>query len=88
MAAERPEDGPREAADEMEREADQMEEQLDELGDEIDEAEAAAERRPEAGSDLLGDVAGDWEDEAAGAQQGDDAVDAPRQDPDKRDADG
>jgi len=88
MAAERPEDEPREAAGEMERDADEMEEQLDELGDEIDEAESAAERRPEAGSDLLGDVAGDWEDEASGAQQGDDAVDAPRRDPDKRDADG
>jgi hypothetical protein len=47
-----------------------MEAELDELGDEIDQAESAAAARPEADSDLLGDVAGDWEDESSGASQG------------------
>jgi t-SNARE complex subunit (syntaxin) len=78
----------REAADRMEQDADRMEERVEELGEHIEEAEQAAARRPEADSDILGDVAGDWEDEASGADQGEDAVDAARSDPEKRDADG
>ena len=76
----------REAAEAMERDADEMEQHLEELDGSIADAEKAAANRPEADSDILGDVAGDWEEEAEGAQQGDDAVDAARDDPDKRDA--
>jgi len=51
-----------------------MEERLDELGEEIDEAKHLAdERREEANP---GAVAGDWEGEATGSHQGDDAEDA------------
>ena len=87
MGAERHEEGAREAAQEMERDAERMDEELDRLGEHIDEAEKAAANRPEAGSDVIEDVAGDWEDEASGADQGEDAVDAEQRDPDKRDAD-
>jgi hypothetical protein len=83
---ERHEEGAREAADDMERDADRMEHELERLGDHIGDAEKAAAQRPEAESDVLEDVAGDWEEEAEGAQQGEDAVDAAEPDPDKRDA--
>ena len=88
MSADRPEERIREAEQEMERDAEEMEEQLEDLGEDIEGAEQAAANRPEADSDFVGDVAGDWEDEASGAQQGEDAVDANQRDPDKRDADG
>ena len=64
-----------EAAQSMEKDADEMQHDLDKLEDDIDGAKSAAKQRPEADSDLLGDVAGDWEDEATGAQQGEDAED-------------
>lgn len=76
----------REKADEMEQDADRMEDRIDELDGDISDAKKAADNRPEAGSDVIGDVAGDWEDEAAGADQGDDATDAHRDDSGKRDA--
>ena len=75
-----------EAAQSMEKDADEMQHDLDELEGDIEDAKSAAKQRPEADSDLLGDVAGDWEDEAAGADHGDDATDAPREDSGKRDA--
>ena len=80
MGADRQEEEVRAAADEMERDADRMDHELDRLGEHIDEAENAADARPEAHRDLIGDVAGDWEDEATGSQQGEDAVDAARDD--------
>jgi hypothetical protein len=86
MGAERHEEGAREAADEMERDAERMDHELERLGSHISDAEKAKENRPEAGSDAVADVAGDWEEEAEGAQQGEDAVDAAQDDPDKRDA--
>ena len=82
----RSEGSPGEVADDMERGGDDMEAKLEKLDDHIDEAHKAADNRPEAGSDVLGDVAGDWEDEAAGADQGDDATDAPKDDTAKRDS--
>ena len=86
MTTEEPEQSARDAADEMARDAEQMEQKIDDLDESIDDAEKAAAQRPEADSDLLGDVAGDWEEEAEGAQQGEDAVDAARENPDKADA--
>ena len=83
----RSEGSPREVADEMEQGGDEMEKKLGEFDEQIDDAKKAADNRPEAGSDAIADVAGDWEDEAAGADQGDDATDAPKDDDEKRDAD-
>ena len=65
-----------EAAASMERDADEMQHDLDKLEDDIDDAKAAKDKRPEADSDIVGDVAGDWEDEATGASQGEDAEDS------------
>ncbi len=60
----------------LEREADEMEEGLERLQGGIDSAHEKADQqaeraRPEG-------VAGDWQDESAGAQQGDDPQDAER----------
>ncbi len=58
----------------LERDADEMEEQLEGLQEDIETAhEKADEQRERAQPDA---VAGDWEDESAGAQQGDDPEDA------------
>jgi hypothetical protein len=87
MSADRHEEGIRDVVRHMARDADAMDKELEHLDSHISDAEKAAENRPEAGSDALADAAGDWEDEASGAQQGEDAVDAAEPDPDKRDAD-
>jgi hypothetical protein len=87
MGADRQEEAAREAAQAMDRDAARMEHELGRLGEHIEDAEKAAENRPEAGSDALADATGDWEQEASGAQQGEDAVDAAEPDEDKRDAD-
>ncbi len=68
-----------EAAEPMERNAAEMEHDLGKLDEGIDAAKDAASKRPEAGSDAIGDVAGDWEDEATGSQQGEDAEDTERE---------
>jgi len=78
MGAEQHEEGVRRAAREMDRDGARMEHELERLGEHIDEAQAAKEKRPEAGSDAIADVAGDWEDEAMGSQQGEDAEDTER----------
>ena len=58
----------------LERQAGRMEEGLEKLGDHIETAqEKADEQRERANPEA---VAGDWQDESAGAQQGDDAKDA------------
>lgn len=59
----------------MERSGDQMEHELHRLDSHIDEAKDAATKRQEYGSDALEDATGDWEDEATGAQQGEDPED-------------
>ena len=79
MSADRHEERIDEAAEPMERGEREMAHELEGLESDIDEAKAAAARRPEADSDLLGDVAGDWEDEATGSQQGEDAEDTERE---------
>ncbi len=57
-----------------ERTADDMEARLDQLGDHIDDAKArAAEQDAVAHPD---GIAGNWQDESAGAHQGDDAPEA------------
>jgi hypothetical protein len=66
MGAERHEEGAREAAQEMEHDAERMDEELDRLGEHIGDAEKAAANRPEAGSDVLEDVA-DPDERDAGA---------------------
>jgi hypothetical protein len=58
----------------LEREGDAMEKGLERLEGHIDTAQQKAEHaREQATPDA---VAGDWQDESAGAQQGDDAQDA------------
>ena len=52
----RSEGSPREVADDMERKGDEMESKLEEFDEGIDDAKKAAEKRPEAGSDVLDDV--------------------------------
>ena len=75
---------PEDQVRDLERGADEMEEGLDKLQHGIDTAqERAAEARERANPDA---VAGDWEDEATGAQQGDDAVDAEDRDGARADA--
>lgn len=88
MDAERREDEIDDATQQMARGGDQMEERLDQLGDDIDEAKSVAAQRPDsphkrqpAGektpeSEAEGDeVAGDWQGESSGAEQGEDAED-------------
>lgn len=58
----------------LEREAGAMEEGLERLQDDIDTAHEKAEEQRERAQPE--DVAGDWQDESAGAQQGDDPQDA------------
>ena len=57
------------------KEGDRMEERLDGLDDSIDEAKKVAAQRQDA-PDPKNQVAGDWEGEASGADQGDDATDS------------
>ena len=76
MGSDEREDEVREATDEMGRDGDEMEERLETLDEHIDEAQEAAANRPEAQDEEGGEIAGDWEDQSAGAQQGDDAIDA------------
>ena len=64
----------REQATEMSRTADRMEDRIDELGDDIAGAKRTAAQRQDAPEEPP--VAGDWEGEAAGADQGDDATDS------------
>jgi hypothetical protein len=78
----------REETSEMAQTADRMEQQVDELGDDIDEAKKTAAQRQDAPDETVGpdepagQVAGDWEGEAAGADQGDDATDSGEMDKD------
>ena len=72
MSADR-EDEIRDQLHGMEREQRDMEEQLSDLEGGIDEAKSTAKQRQDAPEQA---PAGDWEDEAAGAQQGEDAEDA------------
>lgn len=61
-------DGPEQA---IEHDADELEHRLERLGDDIDDAEKKlADRREDAGAGAGEDVAGDWEDESAGAGGG------------------
>ena len=65
---------PEDRVRDLERGADEMEEGLGRLEADLETAhERADEQRERADPDA---VAGDWEDESAGAQQGDDAQDA------------
>lgn len=65
---------PEDQVRDLERGAEEMEEGLGRLEGHIETAqERAAEQRERADPEA---VAGDWEDESAGAQQGDDARDA------------
>src|SRR5829696_5067034 len=65
---------PEERVHDLERGAEEMEEGLGKLQGSIDTAhERADEQRERAQPE---EVAGDWEDESSGAQQGDDAEDA------------
>ena len=79
MTENRQEEEAKRVAGEMERSGDQMEHELQRLDSHIDEAKDAASKRQEAGSDALADATGDWEDEATGAQQGEDAEDTERE---------
>jgi len=63
----------REETANMDSTADRMDERLDELGGDIQDAKRAAAQRQDAPDEPP--VAGDWEGEAAGADQGDDAMD-------------
>lgn len=69
----------REEADEMAQAGDRMEKRLDGLDEDIDEAKTVAAQRQDA-PDPTDEVAGDWEGEASGAGQGDDATDSGRLD--------
>ena len=64
----------REQTSEMARTADRMEGEIDELGGDIADAKKTAAQRQDAPDEEP--VAGDWEGEAAGADQGDDATDS------------
>ncbi len=82
QAAQGEEQAVREQTTEMARTADGMEERIDELGGEIDDAKKTAAQRQDApdatvdADEPAGQVAGDWEGEASGADQGDDATDS------------
>ena len=68
------EDEIREETRSMARGGDEMEERLDELGEGIQTARSKSRLTEEQAAP--GDLSGDWEDEASGAQQGEDAPDA------------
>ena len=61
---------------EMGHTADEMEQRIDDLGGDIEDAKKTAQQRQDAPDEPVGEVAGDWEGEAAGADQGDDATDS------------
>jgi TolA-binding protein len=80
MSADRHEEKLRDATSDMARGGDEMEHRLDKLEDDIDDARSTATQRQDAPEQTRGiedveDVAGDWEGESSGAQQGDDAED-------------
>ena len=75
-AAQGEEHAVREQTTEMARTADGMEERIDELGGDIDDAKRTAAQRQDAPDPKHNEVAGDWEGEASGADQGDDATDS------------
>ena len=79
MTEHRPEEAAEQVASDMERSGERMERELERLDSHIGDAKDAAAKRPEAGSDALEDAAGDWEDEATGSQQGEDAEDTERE---------
>jgi len=80
MEADRREAEIKEPISDMERGSDEMEHRLDQLGDDIADARKTADQRQDAPSEKdgpdAGETAGDWEGEAAGASQGEDAEDA------------
>jgi hypothetical protein len=78
MSANRQEQEIRAAERDLERQSDEMEQRLDELGEDIEEAHGKATAHPDIDDNA---VAGDWDDESAGAQQGDDAEDTEDQHP-------
>ena len=65
----------REQTSEMAHTADRMEGEIDELGSDIAEAKKTAAQRQDAPAADEDPLAGDWQGEAAGADQGDDATD-------------
>ncbi len=73
MSADRHEGQIRESERELERTGDELEHHIDQLGEHIDEAKGHAKPHPDLKDN---DIAGDWENESAGAQQGDDPEDA------------
>ena len=79
---ERAEAGFREQHEDLEAQADRLEQRNEELEDDIGEAKRVAAQRPDAPDDAneppegTENVAGDWEGEASGADQGDDAQDS------------
>jgi TolA-binding protein len=80
MSADRQEEKLRDATSDMARGGDEMEHRLDELENHIDDAKSTATQRQDAPEQTRGledaeEVAGDWEGESSGAQQGDDAED-------------
>lgn len=66
----------REQTGEMAHTADEMEHEIEELGSDIQDARKTAAQRQDAPDEPVGEVAGDWEGEASGADQGDDATDS------------
>ena len=81
-AAQGEEQAVREQTSEMAQTAEGMEERIDELGGDISDAKKVAAQRQDAPDETVGadepagQVAGDWEGEASGADQGDDATDS------------
>ena len=75
-AAQGEEQAVREQTTDMDRTAAGMEERIDELGGDIQDAKKTAAQRQDAPDPKDNEVAGDWEGEAAGADQGDDATDS------------
>ena len=74
-AAQSEEQAVREETSGMDRTAKGMEERVDELGGDIEDAKKTAAQRQDA-PDPKNQVAGDWEGEASGAHQGEDATEA------------
>jgi hypothetical protein len=54
----------------LERSGDELEERLEQLDEHIEESEQKLEGRRDDAGQPVDDVAGDWEDKSAGAQQG------------------
>ena len=80
MSADRQEEQVRDAASGMARGGEEMEHELSRLEGHIDEAKSAATQRQDAPQQRRsagegGDVAGDWEGESSGSQQGEDPTD-------------